>query len=76
MPLSLFAKVLDLGQLEIEGEVRKPQIQVLDSSDSVKRMVKNMQLQQAHSFEEEMLKPQPLPSPTKDNDSAHKPDKQ
>ena len=58
--------VLDLGRIQIEGEVRRPFIKVLDTSESIKKVVKNMKINELVRFESEMLVPHPLP-PKKEN---------
>ena len=53
--------VLDLGRIQIEGEVRRPFIKVLDTSESIKKVVNRMKINELGRFEAQMLKPSPLP---------------
>jgi|GEM_PF-2609060 len=50
-------KILDLGRIEIEGEVRSPPIKVLDTSESVKKIVKELKVNELGNFEKQMIRP-------------------
>lgn len=50
-------KTIDLGQLEIEGELRRPNVQWLDSQKRLKEYVSRIYAEQFHHLEDELLKP-------------------
>ena len=51
-------KVLDLGEFEITGEVRRPNVNWLRSNRNFRDSVDSMTLDELKKFEEELLKPE------------------
>ena len=51
------AKVLDLGELEITGEVRRPNLNMVYSKKYFKKAVRDMAQSELKKFEQKLLKP-------------------
>ncbi len=51
-------KIIDVGDIEVKGEVRKPFLQLLDSDQNVKEMLPKLTTQELKNFEEILLKTQ------------------
>ncbi len=56
-PTSQKGRVLDLGELEVEGEVRRPPVDWIDSSKRIKGQIPALYASQFRKLEEELLKP-------------------
>lgn len=54
-------KVVDLGQLEIEGELRRPNVQWVDSNKKIKEYIVRIYTEQFRRLEDELLKPMTKP---------------
>jgi len=50
-------KVLDLGELEVDGEVRRPNVNWVDSQKRVREMLPELHRGEFHAIEETLLKP-------------------
>lgn len=50
-------KVIDIGELEVEGEVRRPPVDWIDSSQRMKQEMSNVYIRQFQKLENELLKP-------------------
>jgi hypothetical protein len=50
-------KVLDLGELEVEGEVRRPPVDWIDSNKRMKQQIPGLYANQFRKLEEELLRP-------------------
>lgn len=55
--ISAKEKIIDLGQIEIQGEVRRPPIQVIDTNESLQKMIRRMKIKKLAAFEKKMLRP-------------------
>ena len=55
-------KVLDLGELEVEGEVRRPPVDWIDSNKRIKQQIPGLYASQFRKLEEELLRPIPKDS--------------
>ena len=54
-------KVIDLGQLEIEGELRRPSLQWLDSQKRLKEWLPRIYAEQFKRLEDELVRPMTKP---------------
>ena len=50
-------RVLDLGQMDIQGEVRRPNVNLVNSKKYFKDMIKKMAHQELKQFERELTQP-------------------
>jgi hypothetical protein len=48
-------KVLDLGQLDVEGQVRRPTVEWIDSQKSARDRIPNLYIQEFARVERELL---------------------
>ncbi len=55
--LSASAKVLDLGELEVKGEVRRPNLNLVYSKKYFKKAIREMARSELKQFEQQLLKP-------------------
>jgi hypothetical protein len=56
-PARAAGSVIDLGQLEVEGEIRRPNINWVDSQKRVKDMLPGFHQAEFKSVEDQLLKP-------------------
>lgn len=49
------AKVIDLGDIEVNGDVRKPFVQVLDSDQAAVRLVPELSKEELERFEAKLV---------------------
>lgn len=59
------SKVIDLGEMSVTGEVRKPSIQWIDSQKSVKEHLPSLLKGEFERFEEQLLRPSSLSDESK-----------
>ncbi len=57
VPLDLTKKIIDIGELQIEGELRRPNMQWLDSSKRMREHLARIYVEQFRRLEDEMLRP-------------------
>lgn len=50
-------RVIDLGQMEIEGELRRPQMRWVDSGKRLKELLPRIHGERFEAIERELLKP-------------------
>lgn len=50
-------RVIDLGQVEIEGELRRPQVRWVDSSKRMKDLLPRIHSERFQAIEKKLLKP-------------------
>jgi hypothetical protein len=57
LPDAAMAKrVIDVGDLEVKGEVRRPFIQYIDTDKAAENMIPDLAKKELHDFEQELLK--------------------
>lgn len=56
------SSVVDLGQLSVTGEVRRPAISWIDSQKSVREMVPSLVKSEYDAYESELLEPKKIES--------------
>ncbi len=52
-----FANMIDLGQIEIEGEVRQPMVNAIDSRTILQEAIRKNLAKQVKALEEKLLQP-------------------